>query len=257
MKHNRLIFMFILAVHFAFAQIPAALPFESEMVQEQGGTFTMGSNAADSESDEKPPHLVTVSTFSIAKTETTVLQWKTYCEASGRSMPPKVPDEGWNDDHPMVYVSWQDAMDYCQWLGKTLGGRWRLPTEAEWEYAARGGNKSQGYIYSGGNELDHAGWFQDNAAGQTQAVGLKKPNELGLVDMSGNVWEWCLDWYDESYYAGSPLDNPTGPASGTRRVLRGGSWLLGASLCRVSNRDCSEPEHIDFDFGFRVVKEAD
>ncbi len=228
-----------------------------EMIPVEGGTFEIGDELGQGFADELPVHSVSLLTFSMAKTQTTVLQWITYCEASGRSMPPKAPDEGWNDNHPMVYVSWADAMDYCKWLGKTLGGRWRLPTEAEWEYAARGGNKSQGYIYSGGNDIDHVGWFQENAAGQTQAVGLKKPNEPGLYDMSGNVWEWCMDWYDESYYVNSPLDNPTGPASGTRRVLRGGSWLLGATQCRVSNRDCSEPAHRDFDFGFRVVKEAD
>jgi formylglycine-generating enzyme required for sulfatase activity len=166
---------------------------------------------------------------------------------------PEEPNWGWQDKHPMVKVTYNDAVSYCNWLGEKFGGDWRLPTEAEWEYAARGGNKSNRYTYAGGDELEKVAWFEDNADWQTQAVGRKKANELGIYDMSGNVWELCKDWYGEDYYKTSPATNPKGPASGEYRVLRGGGWVDRAAYCRVAGRSGGAPSDRDHDFGFRVV----
>jgi len=240
------------AACFTTAQTPTTIPVKPEVVLVQGGTFTMGSNAADAGYDQKPTHSVTVSTFSIGKYEVSWGQYKAFCTATGRLLP-SAPEWGINDKHPVVNVNYNDCVAYCNWLGETCGGDWRLPTEAEWEYAARGGNKSSGYTYSGGNDLLQVGWNADNAGGQTQSAGRKKPNELGLYDMSGNVWEWCMDWYSDSYYAASPASNPRGPTSGSRRVLRGGSWDYSAAGCRVADRDNYDPSRRNSRFGFRVV----
>jgi len=218
------------------------------MIKVQGGTFTMGSNSGD----ESPAHNVTVSSFSMGKYEVTVAEYKAFCKAAGRTMPDPT-SWGWNDKHPMVLVSFDDANAYCNWLSEATGKNFRLPTEAEWEYAARGGIKSSGYTYAGSDDLDEAGWSSDNAGGQTQECGRKKANELGLHDMSGNVWEWCKDWYSETYYSSSPATNPKGPTSGSYRVLRGGSWFNAASYCRVASRNRGTPSGGDPDFGFRVV----
>lgn len=252
MKHFILIFAVMAASCLATAQTPTPIPVKPEVVLVAGGTFTMGSNAADAGSDEKPTHSVTVSSFSIGKYEVTWGQYKAFCTATGRTLP-DAPSWGINDRHPVVYVNYNDCVAYCNWLGETYGGDWRLPTEAEWEYAARGGNKSLGYTYSGGNDMDLLGWYEDNAAGQTMAVGRKKPNELGLYDVSGNVWEWCKDWYDGSYYASSPASNPKGPTSGSNRVLRGGGWGISAAGCRVACRGRNDPSGRYSYNGFRVV----
>ncbi|CAN1548182.1 COG1262 Uncharacterized conserved protein [Flavobacteriaceae bacterium] len=225
-----------------------------EMVTVEGGTFTMGDTEMDGNKIELPTHQVTLKTFKIAKTETTVLQWRVYCDATGTKMP-KSPIYGLKDNNPIVNVSYEDVMEYCGWLSKKTGKLYRLPTEAEWEYAARGGNKSKGYKYSGGQKLDLVGWFRDNSRGEENLVGLKTPNELGLYDMSGNVYEWCMDWFDE--YKGSPQTNPkvpnTVPGKGFGRVLRGGSYNLPATNCHITARTCNEPTSL-LDFaGFRVV----
>ncbi len=222
-----------------------------EMVLVEGGTFTMGDNEMEGDKDEQPVHEVTLKTFSIAKTETTVLQWRTFCNATGRSFPKEM--EGKVDAAPMAYVSWHDAVAYTDWLADKTGKNYRLPTEAEWEYAARGGNKSQGHKYSGGRSLDNVGWFTDNAKDGTKKVAFKRANELGIYDMSGNVWEWCRDWYSESYYATSPKDNPKGPSTGGSRVLRGGSWYGAAGLSRVADRSNTAPGYRNLNGGFRVV----
>ncbi|MBR3766219.1 MAG: SUMF1/EgtB/PvdO family nonheme iron enzyme, partial [Muribaculaceae bacterium] len=136
---------------------------------------------------------------------------------------------------------------------KITGKTFRLPTEAEWEYAARGGNKSKGYKYSGSNTIGDVAWYNSNSSAMTHQVGTKAPNELGLYDMSGNVWECCSDWHDENYYSSSPSNNPTGPTSGSYRVDRGGSWGNNARSCRVSYRDRSTPDYRDCYYGFRLV----
>ena len=152
------------------------------------------------------------------------------------------------DDCPVEKVSWHDANTYAKKVGK------RLPTEAEWEYAARGGNKSKGYKYSGGNDLDAVGWYDNNSGSKTHPVAQKQPNELGLYDMSGNVWEWCADWKGD--YSSSPQNDPQGSNSGKYRVLRGGSWVNGDYRCRVANRFRGSPVS-GFNVGFRLVLSQD
>jgi sulfatase modifying factor 1 len=243
----------ILALAFMYnlyGQTPATIPEKPETVLVLGGTFSMGSN--DGITDEKPVHRVTVSSFSIGKYEVTVSQYRAFCTETGRQMPGS-PSWGWRDNHPIVNVSWHDCVAYCNWLGEKYGGDWRLPTEAEWEYAARGGNKSQGYKYAGSHDLESVAWFEDNSGGQINSIGRKRPNELGLYDMSGNVWEWCRDWYDVGYYNNSPSSNPRGPSTGSRRVLRGGSWSNSAEDCRVALRFYNAPGDRIYTDGFRVV----
>ena len=228
-------------------------PIIPEFVAVKGGTFQMGSNSG--RIDEKPVHSVTVSDFNISKTEVTFEQYDAFCDAIGRDKP---DDEGWGrGNRPVIYVDWQDAFDYCEWMSKTTGETYRLPTEAEWEYAARGGNKSKGYRYSGSNGIDAVGWYNDNSGGKTHPVAQKQPNELGLYDMSGNVWEWCSDWYSDSYYRSSPKNDPQGPNSGSSRVLRGGSWYYSGYYCRVAVRFRDNPVSRCFDSGFRLVLSQD
>ena len=220
-----------------------------EMINVQGGSFTMGDNAGDK--DEKPVHEVVVKTFYIAKTETTVAQWKVFCLATGRKMP-EAPWFGLIDDHPIVNVSWDNAIAYCQWLKEKTGKHYRLPTEAEWEFAARGGIKSKGTLFSGSQTPDSVAWLQSKSNGP-MAVAKKLPNELGLYDMTGNVWEWCSDWYDANHYAASPKQNPTGPASGMFYSLRGGAWDQGPRSNRVTYRNALSPSSRNHNKGFRVV----
>lgn len=201
---------------------------EANMVLVEGGTFTMGCTEDSCSDDEKPAHAVTLSSFRIGKYEVTQEEWKLVMGDN--------PSKFQGPRRPVDNISWEDAQKFIRKLNKFSGRQYRLPTEAEWEYAARGGRLSKGYLYSGGNDLDSVGWFRDNATEQTHKVGQKLPNELGLYDMSGNVWEWCNDWYDGTYYAGSPDENPQGPRSGTFHVLRGGGCLTFSGGCMVSNR---------------------
>jgi len=212
------------------------------MVFVPGGTFQMGSYSGDD--DEKPVHTITVSSFYMDKTEVT--------QAEYRKVMGKNPSSfSGCDDCPVETVSWHDANEYARKVGK------RLPTEAEWEYAARGGNKSKGYTYSGSNDLNAAGWYDNNSGSKTHPVAQKQPNELGLYDMSGNVWEWCSDWYSDSYYHSSPKNDPQGPNSGSSRVLRGGSWSSFDGSCRVANRNGLNPDYGGNDIGFRLVLSQD
>jgi hypothetical protein len=206
------------------------------MVYVAGGTFQMGSSSGGD--DEKPIHTVTVSSFFMDKTEVT--------QAEYRKVMGKNPSRfSGCDDCPVEKVSWHDANAYAQKVGK------RLPSEAEWEYAARGGNKNKGYTYSGSNDLNAVGWYSNNSGSKTHPVAQKQPNELGLYDMSGNVWEWCSDWYSDSYYRSSPKNDPQGPNSGSSRVLRGGGWDGRGNYCRVACRDWY------YGFGFRLVLSQD
>ncbi|MEO1715305.1 MAG: formylglycine-generating enzyme family protein, partial [Bacteroidota bacterium] len=158
----------------------------------------------------------------------------------------EVSTEGY-DFHPVVSVTWYGANEFCKFYGG------HLPTEAQWEYTARGGRETKGYRYAGSDEIEEVAWYAKNAAG-TNGVGLKKPNELVLYDMSGNVWEWCSDWYAEGYYSSAPRENPTGPTGGTLRVLRGGSWHFFALLCTVSHRNRYYPSgNISSSYGFRFA----
>ena len=226
-------------------------PIIPEFVAVKGGTFQMGSNSG--RIDEKPVHSVTVSDFNISKTEVTFEQYDAFCDATGRDKP---DDEGWGrGNRPVIYVDWQDAFDYCEWMSKTTGETYRLPTEAEWEYAARGGSKSKGYTYSGGNNLYAVAWYDNNSRDKTHPVAQKQPNELGLYDMSGNVYEWCSDWYGD--YSSSPQTDPQGSNSEEYRVLRGGGWLHHDSGCRVAFRLGYSPDGRYNFYGFRLVLSPD
>ncbi|MFN6038928.1 MAG: formylglycine-generating enzyme family protein [Bacteroidota bacterium] len=218
-----------------------------EMISVEGGTFTMGDTEMEGESKEQPAHDVTLKSFKIAKTETTVAKWKVYSSATGR----KMPESCWIDTHPVVNVSYEDVIGYCDWLSEVKDANYRLPTEAEWEFAARGGILSKGTKYSGSRSLDMVGVYEANSKMQIAAVSSKKPNELGIYDMSGNVWEWCKDWYGN--YSSTAQSNPKGPSTGSYRVFRGGSWNLAASYCRVSSRNCFTSDHRSLNCGFRVL----
>lgn len=245
MKNLLLAFTFSLG-----AVLSAHAQYYPEIISVTGGTFEMGDSEGIGEAYEQPVHAVTLKTFGIAKTETTVLQWRTFCNATGREMPEK-PSWGWNDTHPIVSVSWNDAVEYCDWLSDKTGNIYSLPTEAQWEYAARGGSLSKGFKFSGGQSMDAVGWFEPNSKKQTSPVAEKRPNELGLYDMSGNVWEWCRDWY--GHYTATAQTNPKGPSSGQGRVLRGGSWNYAATYCRATSRNDGDPARRFSRNGFRVV----
>jgi formylglycine-generating enzyme required for sulfatase activity len=227
-------------------QAQTNISYKPEVILVEGGTFSMGSNV---ESDETP-HSVILNSYSLGKYPVTVGQYKQFCNATNTAMP-RAPGWGWQDKHPIVNVNYNDALSYCHWLGENYGGEWHLPTEAQWEFAARGGNKSKNYKYSGSDDLDESCWYKDNAEGKTQTVGSKKSNELGFYDMSGNIWEWCLDWYGP--YEATSETNPNGPKSGSNRVLRGGSWFNSAPYCRLGYRNFTEASRRDFYVGFRVV----
>ena len=197
------------------------------MVFVEGGTFQMGSD--DDSIDEMPVHQVTLSDYYIGQTEVTQELW----QAVMGSNPSYSGFKG--AKNPVNFVSWNECQDFIRKLNSLTGANFRLPTEAEWEFAARGGNKSRGYQYSGSNDLGSVAWYKANASSKVHPVGSKLPNELGLYDMSGNVWEWCADWYSGSYYGTSPCTNPTGPTTGEFRVDRGGSWDSNAAGCRVAN----------------------
>ena len=201
------------------------------MVYVAGGTFQMGSNVGDY--DEKPVHSVTLSDYYIGQTEVTQELW----QAVMGSNPSFYKDA----KNPVNYVNWNDCQEFISKLNRLTGGNFRLPTEAEWEYAARGGNKSRGYKYSGSDDLGSVAWNEDNSGKEVHPVGSKSANELGLYDMSGNVWEWCSDRYDYCSYPSSPQTNPTGPSSGSFRVLRGGSYYDEGSDCRSANRTLNDP----------------
>ena len=207
-----------------------------KMVYVEGGTFMMGATQEqgnDGHEDERPTHQVTLSGYSIGETEVTQALWL----AVMGSNPSKYTGDL---QRPVEKVSWNDCQTFITKLNQITGRTFRLPTEAEWEYAARGGKKSEGYKYAGSNDIGNVAWFEYNIPSQnTQPVATKLPNELGLYDMSGNVWEWCQDWFD--YYSDAPQTNPTGPSSGYANVVRGGSWYDSGWNCRVSYRGSHEP----------------
>ncbi|MFC1890121.1 SUMF1/EgtB/PvdO family nonheme iron enzyme [Thermodesulfobacteriota bacterium] len=209
--------------------------------------FQMGDTFGDGEICEKPVHEVCVNGFWIGKYEVTQGQWK---KVMG-SNPSHFPDCG--DDCPVEIVSWKDTQEFIRRLNRETGQNYRLPTEAEWEYAARSGGRKE--KYSGGSNLDSVAWYNDNSGKKTHPVGEKAPNGLGLYDLTGNVWEWCGDRYDKGYYSKSSGNNPTGPSSGSRRVLRGGSWDDLARYLRVSYRYRSVPVFRNYNIGFRCAQD--
>ncbi|MBR1725461.1 MAG: SUMF1/EgtB/PvdO family nonheme iron enzyme, partial [Muribaculaceae bacterium] len=207
------------------------------MIVVDGGTFTMGATpeqGSDADSDEKPAHQVTLSSYSIGQTEVTQELWQAVMGSN--------PSYFTGDlQRPVEWVSWDDCQTFITKLNQLTGKNFRLPTEAEWEYAARGGNQSQNYKFAGSNNVDEVAWYRDNSGSTTHPVATKAPNELGLYDMSGNVWEWCQDWIGN--YSSDAQINPTGPTSGSYRVLRGGCLCNYARLCRVSYRYYETPSY--------------
>ena len=230
---------------------------EIEMIYVKGGTFRMGATEEqgdDAYDSEKPVHSVTLSDYYIGKFEVTQGLWEKVMGTTIHEQLIKADYSstyGVGSDYPMYYVNWEEAQEFCTRLGQLTGKNYALPTEAQWEYAARGGVKSRGYKYSGSNTIGNVAWYRDNSSSSTHPVATKQPNELGLYDMSGNVWEWCSDWHGS--YSSESQSNPTGPSTGSGRVLRGGSWSFNARSCRVSNRLYSYPSSRYFNSGFRVV----
>ena len=224
------------------------------MVAVEGGTFTMGATAeqgSDVEIDEKPTHEVTLSSYCIGQTEVTQALW----QAVMGNNPSKCNGGyyGTNLQRPVEMVSWNDCQTFIAELNQMTGKTFRLPTEAEWEFAARGGNKSKGYRYSGSNDINAVAWYFDNAQySYGRRVAQKSPNELGIYDMSGNMYEWCYD-YCAMYESDEPQTNPQGPATGTQRVVRSGSWYSSAAECRNSARTGDDPTAAYVHMGFRLA----
>jgi formylglycine-generating enzyme required for sulfatase activity len=276
MKTTILFLSFIMAFGFSKTFAQTAGVKMPQMVHVEGGTFMMGNNNGNQ--DEKPLHKVAVTSFYFGKYEVTNSDFKKFVDATGfltdaeepdsvnfkHGLPPRGANNGtWKTDSkgmpfppadslkPVGNISWYDAVAYLNWLSKETGKVFRLPTEAEWEYAAKGGNISKGYKYVGGNNLDEVAWYSGNSRSRSHNIGQKLPNELGIYDMAGNNREWCSDWYGESYYKISPPTDPAGPDFGKNRALRGGSWGSQAERMRISYRNEVYPYNSALDFGFR------
>lgn len=220
-----------------------------DLVLVRAGTFTMGATPEQSDKTNyaKPVHQVTLTQdYYMATTEVTQAVYQSVMGANPSS-------HALGGDYPVDGVSYEDAVRFCEHLSELTGRRFSLPTEAQWEYAARGGHKApkQQTPYVGSANIGSVCWYDHNASAKPHPVAQKQPNVLGIYDMSGNVWEWCLDWYDD--YSSAPQTDPTGAAKGTMRVSRGGSWCNGSRFSRLSNRDSSFPNASNDCLGFRVV----
>ena len=226
--------------------IPVKNGISIEMVKVEAGIFMMGatSEMKNPYSDEKPVHQVILSNdYYMGKYEVTQALWQTVMGSN--------PSYFKGDNLPIEQVSWNDCQEFISKLNGITGRKFRLPTEAEWEYAARGGKQSNGYQYSGSSNISDVAWYEDNSGSTTHPVGTKQANELGIFDMSGNVYEWCQDWYGS--YVGSPQTNPTGANSGSYRVFRGGSWRYELDFCRLSCRYSHTPSTRGSSLGFRLA----
>lgn len=221
-----------------------------EMIFVAGGSFDMGSNLGAV--DEKPVHQVTLDDFYIGKYEVTQKQWR---ELMGIGTTENYFPGC--DSCPVERVTWYNVNEYIKRLNNKTGMNFRLPTEAEWEFAARGGRFSKGFKFSGSDNLDSIAWRDGNSNVRTHPVGQKKPNELGIYDMCGNVWEWCSDFYSADYYQKSPVKNPRGPEEGSYRVIRGGSWFHDSKGLRVNSRDSGNPVYYYGYIGFRLCRSAE
>jgi sulfatase modifying factor 1 len=258
---------------------------DADMVLVQGGTFTMGCAPDLKETcglNLKPPQQVTLNSFKMSKYLVTVARFEAFIKATkyqtdaekkgsssvwngkewingwGINWSHNVTGKPYAEDEkkkfPVINVSYNDAQEYCRWLSDKTGKHYRLPTEAEWEYAARGGNKSRGYRYAGSDTIAKVAWYALNSGGTTHPVGLKQPNELGLYDMTGNVWEWCNDWFGRDFKT-TPVQNPQGPLSGTSRALHGASWRNADDYSRPSVSVGDAPDYRGNFIGFRLVED--
>lgn len=226
--------------------IPVKDGVSIEMIKVEAGTFMMGATPEMEipDDDEKPVHQVTLTNdYYIGKYEVTQALWQTVMESN--------PSSFKGNNLPVEQVSWNDCQEFIGKLNSITGRKFRLPTEAEWEYAARGGKKSRGYQYSGSSNISDVAWYNGNSGSKTHLVGTKQANELGLYDMCGNVLEWCQNWYGS--YVSSSQTNPTGAVSGSYRVIRGGSWYSSARFCRSSCRDSGTPGIRNSRLGLRLV----
>jgi formylglycine-generating enzyme required for sulfatase activity len=223
----------------SWAQNKAKIEKLLEFVKVKGGTFTMGSESLE----VATPHKVKVSTFYMQKTEVTQELWEAVMGSNPSS-------DQTSKDNPVTDVSWNDCQEFIKKLNSLTGKKYHLPTEAQWEYAARGGKLSKGYKYSGSGEIDEVAWYNVNSNEKVHPVAKKKPNELGLYDMSGNVWEWCADWYED--YNLKAQKDPKGPVTGDKKVIRGGSCLNNAVFCLVAGRYGRRPVGSNYDGGFRL-----
>ena len=217
-----------------------------KMIRVEGGTFMMGATSeqgSDAYDDGKPVHSVTLSSYYIGETEVTQALWKAVMGGN--------PSNFKGDTRPVECVSWDDCKTFIRKLNSLTGKSFRFPTEAEWEFAARGGTKSRGYKYSGSNSIQEVAWYHTNSGGRTHPVKKKEPNELGIYDMNGNVWEWCQDRYG-NYKLGEQT-NPLGPARGSCRISRGGCWYCDVQFCRVSNRSSRAPDRRINRLGLRLA----
>ncbi len=286
MRTHLFALLLLISYTLVYPQTKNQKSLKPEMIKVEGGTFQMGSND-DFDWGAKPVHKVTVGSFMIGKYEVTQELWESVMGSN--------PSYFKGSKKPVEQVSWYDVVEFCNKLSEKAGLKkvyainknkkdpnnsneydelkwlvscdfnsngYRLPTEAEWEYAARGGNKSKGYEYSGSNDIEAVAWYESNSGSTTHEAGRKSPNELGIYDMSGNVWEWCWDLFSGSYYTSSSQTNPRGPTAGSNRVLRGGSWY-NLEGCRVARREHGDPgrRYNDGDpddwsdrCGFRVVR---
>jgi formylglycine-generating enzyme required for sulfatase activity len=212
-----------------------------QMIYVEEGTFMIGSN--DGYDNQKPIHEVTLSRFYIGQFTVTQKEWEAVMGSN--------PSEDQGDNLPITHVSWNDVQEFIAKLNLQTDMQYRLPTEAEWEYAARGGNQSNGFEYAGSNNVDEVAWHRGNCNDTLFPIGQKKPNELGLYDMSGNVFEWCEDWYGD--YPSTPQMNPKGPDTGKWRILRGGSWDDHSQYCRINYRSNLDPNARYNFIGFRLA----
>jgi formylglycine-generating enzyme required for sulfatase activity len=220
-----------------------------EFVSVKGGCYQMGSTTGGTE--EKPVHQVCLSDFHMGKYEVTQGQWEKVMGSNPSHFKQCGPE------CPVETVFWNDAQEFIKKLNSGSGKQYRLPTEAEWEYAARSGGKDEKWAGTSDETiLGKYAWYDNNSGKTTHKAGLKKANGLGLHDMSGNVWEWCQDWYSDSYYDDSPKNNPSGPANGELRVMRGGSWNSYGSVARAAFRGRFDPGGRSFNVGFRLVLPA-
>lgn len=235
-----------------------AFGINMRMVWVEGGEYMMGctSEQNDCWDNEMTAHRVIVDGFYIGMLEVSQSQWNSVVGTTVYQQRDKIHSSwsmyGVGADYPMYYINWDEAMEFCRRLSNRTGKTYTLPTEAQWEYAARGGKKADGTKYAGSNNIDAVAWYKKNSGNKIHQCGLKRANALGIFDMNGNMWEWCKDWYTESrvnYVA----NNPTGPSSGMLHVYRGGSWHSDASECRISCRYGYAPSYRDGDIGFRVV----
>jgi len=244
----------LLAVLVPFAARGAespATPVPIELVFVKGGCFQMGDVFGDGAADERPAHEVCVDDFSLGRYEVTQGQWKAVMGGNPSSF-----QQG--SEYPVEGVSWNDAQIFIRELNRRTGKTYRLPTEAEWEYAARSGGRKE--KWAGANDskdLDALSWNRANADTKSHAAGTKRPNGLGIHDMSGNLWEWVADWYSAEYYKKSPRQNPPGPARGKERVQRGGCWFNEDFYLRTMVRLHNPPDLRDYDIGFRVLLPAE